>query len=297
MSVLRGLQVQLIAQFLEGVFRSVLLIILVLLAWWRTSNFHAGSALDQYVIATAATVLFGIALVYLKRPADLILNRPEFRSREWMSTSTALLFTGGMHLLHSQADILVLGAMRPPNEVAHYGVASRISGLLAMGLGAVTVIVAPKMAEMHGHNESRDKFQSYLRDATRLLMIFTLGLGGILTLIGIPILSLFGEEYIVAYWPLVVLIVGRAIDSGAVPTGQLMAMTGRLWQVSIIVLLSAMVNLAMNVLLIPPLGAMGAAIATAISFFIWNIALLIYAWRQLGLNPSILPNYFVKEFD
>ncbi len=293
-SVLRGLQVQLTAESLEGVFRSFLLIMLLTLAWWQMPGFRVETVLEQYAIATAVTVLVGLTVVYVKRPSGIVFFRPRFLHREWFSTSTALWFTGGMYLVQGQADILMLGAMRSPDEVAHYGVASRIAGMLGMGLGAVTVIIAPKVAELHGQNRPKNEFQIYLKDASRILMIFSFGVGGGLILFGKPILWLFGEAYMAAYWVMVILIIGRIVESAAGPVGQLLAMTGNHWAVSRILLLSTVLNLVMNATFIPLWGALGAATTTAISFVAWNIALLIYAWRKLGFNPSILPDYFVK---
>ncbi len=294
-SLLRGLQVQSIAEFLEGVFRSFLLLILVIWLWWQIPSISVPVILDQYILATVATVLIGLAMVYVNRPPDFTFVRPQFLHSEWFSTSTALWFTGGMYLVQSQADILMLGAMRTSVEVAHYGVASRIVGMLGMGLAAVMVIIAPKMAELHGKNRPKSEFQRYLKEASRLLMVFIFVVGGGLIILGEPILGLFGEEYMVAYWIMVVLIVGRMVESAAGPVGQLMSMTGHHWAVSKILLLSTALNLIMNALFIPLWGGLGAATATAISFAGWNIALLIYAWRVIGVNPSIFPNYFIKK--
>ena len=293
-SVLRGLHAQLTAVFLEGAFRSLLLILLVLLAWWYTPTLQTGTVLDQYAAATVTTVLVGLVMVYVKCPSNFAFVRPKFLYREWFSTSAALWFSGGMYLVQSQADILMLGVMRTSSEVAYYGVASRITGVLSMGLVAVTAIIAPKLAEMHGQNRPKDEFQRYLREGSRLLLRYTLVVGSGLVLLGKPILWLFGEEYMVGYWILVILVIGHGVNSAAGPVGQLMAMTGHHWAASRILLLSTALNLIMNALFIPLWGALGAATATAVSFAVWNIALLIYAWRRLGLNPSILPDYFVK---
>ncbi|GAH06797.1 unnamed protein product, partial [marine sediment metagenome] len=98
------------------------------LAWWRIPELQVGTVLNQYVVATAATLIVGLTMVYLKRPADFAFIRPQFLHREWFSTSAVLWFTGGMYLVQNQADIMMLGAMRNPGEVAYYAVASRITG-------------------------------------------------------------------------------------------------------------------------------------------------------------------------
>ena len=51
---------------------------------------------------------------------------------------------------------------------------------------------------------------------------------------------------------------------------------------------TAAFNVLGNALLIPRLGVMGAAIATAISAIALNLAMLIYVMRKQGINPTIL---------
>jgi O-antigen/teichoic acid export membrane protein len=46
---------------------------------------------------------------------------------------------------------------------------------------------------------------------------------------------------------------------------------------------AAILNVVLNLILIPKLGMMGAAIATSTSVVSWNIILCVMTWRHLGI--------------
>jgi O-antigen/teichoic acid export membrane protein len=44
----------------------------------------------------------------------------------------------------------------------------------------------------------------------------------------------------------------------------------------------------LNVLLIPLLGLVGAAISTAVTMIMWNVAMLVYVWKKLIINSTVI---------
>ena len=52
---------------------------------------------------------------------------------------------------------------------------------------------------------------------------------------------------------------------------------------------TVVLNITMNMILIPICGMKGAAIATAISMITWNVISLIYVKTKLKINPTVLP--------
>jgi len=57
----------------------------------------------------------------------------------------------------------------------------------------------------------------------------------------------------------------------------------------ILPIIALIVNIGLNIILIPKIGIMGAAIATSISYFIWLISLIIYFFNsKLVENPKLI---------
>ncbi|HEX8840544.1 MAG TPA: polysaccharide biosynthesis C-terminal domain-containing protein, partial [Sphingomicrobium sp.] len=49
-----------------------------------------------------------------------------------------------------------------------------------------------------------------------------------------------------------------------------------------------LIAIALNVILIPHLGAVGAAVASTSATIAWNLALLVYVRRTIGIDASAL---------
>jgi O-antigen/teichoic acid export membrane protein len=53
----------------------------------------------------------------------------------------------------------------------------------------------------------------------------------------------------------------------------------------------AITNVALNLLLVPHLGAVGAAAATSTGIIVENTTCSILAWQRVRINTTILPPY------
>ena len=65
-------------------------------------------------------------------------------------------------------------------------------------------------------------------------------------------------------------------------------MTGNERGVAYVMGAGVVLNILLNLLLIPLLGMIGAAIATASGIIFWNIVLLVETRKRLGVDASIL---------
>ena len=100
------------------------------------------------------------------------------------------------------------------------------------------------------------------------------------------IMGAFGAEFRTAVVILVVLSVGEFINVLAGPVGILLQMTGNEKTYRNCTFASAVAQLVLCLVLIPELGALGAAIATASAIVVTNGLSLIFAKRALGFIPS-----------
>jgi O-antigen/teichoic acid export membrane protein len=67
-----------------------------------------------------------------------------------------------------------------------------------------------------------------------------------------------------------------------------MTMTGHHRPAARIVGASAVLNLTLNVILIPRFGIAGAGMATAASIVLANLGMVIFVRRKLGFDPTLL---------
>ena len=102
------------------------------------------------------------------------------------------------------------------------------------------------------------------------------------------LLSVFGEDFQAGYSVLVILCVSKLIGVAVGPVGLLLTMTHNERDNAVIVAIGAIVNAALNYLLIPQYGAEGAAVATGFSSIAVNIFLAAIVYKRLRINSTIL---------
>jgi O-antigen/teichoic acid export membrane protein len=88
---------------------------------------------------------------------------------------------------------------------------------------------------------------------------------------------------------LVLLAIGQFVHSISGATGLFMNMTGNQKALRNIMLIAAVLNIGINIILIPSLGIYGAAIAAMVSLIAWNITTLIYIKMKFGKTTGYFP--------
>lgn len=174
-------------------------------------------------------------------------------------------------------DIVFLKKYRGDQTVAFYNVAIKIMTIISMVINIINVTIASKIAEYFSSNDS-EKLTNTLKNASRLIFILTFPLSLLVCFYPDFILGFFGQDYLVAKEPLIILVIGQGVCSffGTAPV--YLNMTGRQNAFQIILIIAVFINFILNRFLIPIYGMTGAAIAFSASMFFWNftVALLVY---------------------
>ena len=100
--------------------------------------------------------------------------------------------------------------------------------------------------------------------------------------------AVFGEEYADGRIALAILCVGQLTNALVGSVGFLLNMTGNERDVAKGFAIAAIINIALNLVLIPLFGIEGAAFATAVSMMVWNVLLYRQARAKLGIDSSVM---------
>ena len=99
-------------------------------------------------------------------------------------------------------------------------------------------------------------------------------------------LGFFGSDFQAGSTALTIVALGQLVNAAAGPSGVVLIMTGHEMLAARAVGAGALANLVLAILLVPPLGVTGSAIAFASSLVLWNVALVVIARRRLGVNVT-----------
>ncbi|WP_207477568.1 MATE family efflux transporter [Arenibaculum pallidiluteum] len=238
---------------------------------------------------TAIGILAALVAVVAMEPATIRGALPgtprEARPRAWLGSALALGTMAGTQLVMQRTDIVMLGALDGVAGVGIYTVAAALADLVYFTHNAVGSVFGSVLATHFARGEREEMLQA-LRVTARL------GAGGgiaaAIPLIAFApwILDLFGPGFDEGAIALRILAVAFAIRCFMGPVALLLTMTGHERDAARSFAASALANVILNLALIPPLGILGAALATGAASLGVAVTMAVMARRRLGITPA-----------
>jgi O-antigen/teichoic acid export membrane protein len=257
-----------------------LILIVILIGLGCGVNSLIGAWIFSYLLVVI------LCLFWLPRllPPPVPGQRSGGEARTLLGFSLPLLLVSVMHRLLANMDVMMLGYFSPLASVGIYGIAARLSILIAVPLEALDVIFAPVIAEISGRDEP-DKLGELYRISTCWIIWAAAGAFALLLILASPLMGLFGRNFSNGELVLVILGLGQLSQVAVGSAGFLLAMTGHPRIILYNNITMGILNFLLNLYLIPRHGILGAATATAISWTIINLARLAEVKIILGLHP------------
>jgi O-antigen/teichoic acid export membrane protein len=276
----RAGQVAMVTRFVASPLTMVLAVLLITL----------GGGLWGYLAAQIVSALVIAALLIsqvwrLTPPSARWFDVKEaWIRREVWSFSAAMFGVGFMEFLIGQSDRVALGFYRGTREVGIYAMAAALIAYEPIILQSVNQIFAPIISDVHTRGEFallRRLFQTL----TKWMLGLTLPLAIVIIIYARPIMRIFGHDF-EAGWPILAVgTCGQLVNCAVGSVGYLLLMSGnqrRLVRVQAVMAV-AMVVLAIE--LVPLWGALGAAVAAALTNAGTNLWNLLEVRKALKISP------------
>jgi len=230
--------------------------------------------------------VFILALIALYA-AYKSFNEISFKSKDnswvFLRNSIPMMFSATILFLLGWTDTIILGIFESEEVIGVYNVALKIATLTMFSLQAVNSILAPMIAEKYENGEITEMKKLIQFSAKINFTITSLIIVGIIVFQK-WILGFFGEEFLTGTIFLFILCAGQGVCAFSGSVGVILQMTGNQKIYQNIVLVSLSINIVLNLILVPIYGAIGAAIATAISVSFWNFYGAYYLKRKLDIQ-------------
>ena len=207
--------------------------------------------------------------------------------RDYLRLSMPLFFIGMSYQVLNQMDTLMLGHFASEADVGIYSVATKVSSFMMIGLEIALPIVAPLFSQF-SQTHNMELTAALFRTVTKWLCYSALAMFACIAIFRTELLHVFGRSFTAGNTALLVLAAGQLVNVGAGPTGALLTMTGRQkWEMANTFCMVAF-NFVLNLILIPRMGVIGAAIAMAASIATINGLKLVQVYMLLGLRAHNL---------
>jgi O-antigen/teichoic acid export membrane protein len=277
---------------LDRVLRSALQLLLVAAAGIAT--LWASGSLPLFALAWAGpylpvAVLAAYALRNVHRatrPPGVTIDPAERRALRrdfWRFTGPRALASVAQLALQ-RVDVLLVAALGGLAPAAVYAVSGRFVVLVQFANQGISQSVQPRLAEALTTGDRRTANHLY-QTATGWLVLVTWPICLLVGNLAPYYLRLFGDGY-AAGAPVVVVLAGAMlVATGCGMVDMVLAMAGRTAWNLVNVVIALAVTVGLDLLLIPRLGALGAAIGLACAMVANNLLPLIQVGRAVGLHP------------
>ncbi len=215
------------------------------------------------------------------------------RGRDLLLLSFPMLLTYANFLINDKADSLMIQHFTKSSaQLGIYGACLNMANIGRMVMQAMNTTIQPKLSELY-HSGRIPEMKYIAQKASKTITLLNIPVTLLLTFGAYYLLWIYGESYTTGKWALIILVIGQMVNTAAGPTAQLLNVSGHHVQFMLIAFLGAVLNIIINVILIPQYGIEGAAVASAISMVAWNVIATIYIYRKFGFYVGYIP--FLSE--
>ena len=260
---------------------------------------------DVFFLATGyllagilGVAVYAFALVRTLKQQQLFANFQieglHVPARELFAFTVPLLTSDLVYVLMSSSDALLLGHFRTTAEVGTFRVVQPAAILNLFVLQSFTLLFTPIAARLFARNDREGINNLYWQTAiwTSILSFpifaLTFSLAHPITVV------LYGQEWAESAVILALLSVGYYFNAALGFNGLTLKVYGKLRYVVVINMLAAIVNVLVNLWLIPLYGAFGAACGTCATMIVHNI--LKQAGLRFGTGVSLFERKHMKVY-
>ncbi len=244
----------------------------------------AGILAAGYAYLAGAAAAFVLVHVLLGRLLPLV---GEVRTNvpEMLSFSLPLVISTLLSRLLTRTDTVMLGFFRPSVEVGLYSAAFPLAGAMVLILSSFGFMYLPVASRLDAEHK-RDEVDAIYKITTK--WIFVLTFPAFLTLVVFSedvLTATFGAEYAPAATALSILAVGFFSRAAFGRSRETVSALGFTTYLLVTNAFAFLLNVGLNLLLIPRFGPTGAAIASATSFVGLNLAVFVFLAYRFDITP------------
>lgn len=260
---------------INGFYAMAIRIVIIVVFYYLFGENATGLAIGVYLSLIFAN------LVYFFHHKDKF--RKIVLDYEHLKYSFPLVFATMLSTLINKIDIVMLGMFASNQEVGIYQITVQISNMVALSLSIFNTVFAPLISNLFHNNNLIELKKLYVK-ATRWLGVIALFTIVIILFSSDFILGIFGEEIKRGQDALFYRSIGQFFNIAVGSVWLMLSMTGKPSFQMYANIITCIINIILNLILIPKMGMDGAAIATMCSITLINIIGYIVVSRRFNLK-------------
>ena len=171
--------------------------------------------LSPIIAHLVAVVMFSVVAIFVVQEL-LKSNAPEQTAmpslRDLLRLSLPMLMSKGLVWVALWIDILIMGVFVGGAQIGIYLVLNRFAAFAVQVSYSINVYVAPRIA-YHYQQKRMKHLRQLTRDSVRYAVLIVTPFVLLLGILARPVLGFFGEEYVLAIVPFVILLLANWLDT------------------------------------------------------------------------------------
>ena len=274
--------------FMKEVFHRGCISLLLLAVYFRYIS------IENFVYAVGA--VFMLRLIIMKIYAfslyfpKLSFSFPHNRSFI-LKYSALILIAGSVAMVLLDLDKVMIERFLPIEMVAVYGIAVYISSVIAVPSRAMHQITYPMTANLLNKKDKKGLLELYEKSSLNLLIISGLIFLLIITNIS-QLYALIPEEYQISYSIVILISCVKLYDNLLGNNNSILFNSDYYRLVLAIGVFLAVLAFVLNIVLIPVLELLGAALATFLAFACYNTVKLVIVYKKFRIHPFTRQTFY-----
>lgn len=272
-----------INQIFEPLSRLLFIFILVI------AGFQTIGAIIGHISASIAAGILGIFVMYRLLPSWE--TPPERMDREVLLYSIPLLAVNGMSFVLANTDTFMLGYFLTSDRIGIYNVSFQLRNSMNIIFMTIGFILPPQLTRLE-KEDKRGKMDELYKLISKWILLLVLPLFVLFFFFPEFIIEfLFGQKYVGGSNVLRALALGALFESATGVTRSALIALNKNKIVMFTTGLGSIVNIILNIVLIPEYGILGAALASTVSFAVLeggNVLILHDKFSILPFSTSMI---------
>ena len=243
------------------------------------------AAVAGYALAYASGAIVGLFL--LRRVVGELGVEPVDRRpirRKILAYNVPLSVTRLSNEIDKEVDVVLVGLFAGPVQVAFYTIGKQLSQLTRVPATSIGFALSPSYGAERGTGAVEGATEIYQESLSKTLVLYVPAAVGIFVVAGVAIPTVFGGGYAGAVPIVQLLSLFVLFEAVERITGPALDYLGRARARAILKMVTSLANLGLNLLLIPPFGAVGAAVATVITYGTYAVGSVVVVYTELPFD-------------
>ena len=239
-----------------------------------------------YALLIAHTCTTAIGIIWIK--PNIKITMPSFSTiKPYFPFALPLLPVALGHILINVGDRYVIGYFLGSGSVGIYSASYSIGLLLSFFFAPIPIVLFPTISNLFENNKI-EEIKKHLQYSLKFFLMLAIpSFFGLLILSKSILVTLTTQEFLQGYMIVPVIALSIMVYNISDLNNQIITLFKKTKVSAVINIIAALLNIIMNVVLIPIYGIMGAAVSTLITFVFHLIATSVLGYHRIPYKIEI----------